>query len=663
MGAAVAPLIGAGASAGASAKGSRQAGQASDQAAALQQQALGLANPPSVQAGRENFAQGINQQIAPNFIGDQGLAPGTGFRDISGGGDQFQFQRPELEQAGGVRDEALRGAQGIQDIQQNFQQLQDQQGLGGRTDTERFSLSSVGDAFSGAGDAFESAGQQAVGIGRTIADPGNLVLDPESNILSEGAQDFFDPLQLGGRASDAQGGGAGGGIPGADPSQLVDFSGAGSLGVGQLGALNQLADVAVDPRVGQLANQQANLAGQLGPQQQGLLQDFSQQVGNIGEQTQGGLQNLLQQASGAPQDLASLISQGQQGGAPNLGAFDPFLGVAGGIAQDGTGVSQFTDPLQAAQQQAGNLSTQVTQEADQLISANEEQSRFEQEQATQSLNDQLAARGLANSSAAIEALTSQNDRFSRGRAQDASRIRSQAQNQRFQQQLGALGQQGNLASIGGQLFNAGQNTQLRGAGVGGELAGAQGRLGLAGQGQNAQELFNLFQTGRQGRGDISGLLGQLGQNRLGTAETQFGLNQQALNQPLQTLQQQQGILGGNEARVQGIGQQAFSNRGAVADRFSQLFSQLGAFGQQAGGQASAIQSQGAQNQFQNAIAQQQGSGQAAGQALNFLSTAFNQPQQQQVGTQGVPTATAPQAPVPQSGINQNDFFQQGALGF
>ena len=86
-------LLGAGLSAYSGFQGSKSAGESSEQAAALQQQALGLANPASAQAGRENFNQGVNNQVAGNFLGDQDLGPTSGFRDISGG-NNFQFNDP-----------------------------------------------------------------------------------------------------------------------------------------------------------------------------------------------------------------------------------------------------------------------------------------------------------------------------------------------------------------------------------------------------------------------------------------------------------------------------------------------------------------------------------------------------------------------------------------
>lgn len=650
MGAAIGPAIGAGGGLAASSKGAQAAGESSAQAAALQQQALGLANPASAQSGRENFNQGVNRQVAGNFLGDQDLGPTSGFRDISGG-NNFQFELPRSA-LGGPENNQRHVAGGetgrlVTDLSQN-------QGSSGdfdlgRTDNTRGVL----DVFDSAGDAFSSAGEQAVGIGSTIVDPGALVLDPDKNILSDSGRDIFDPLQQGQRDSSGSGDGFGlGALAGPDQAQLVDFSGQGNLGRGQLGQLNQQSDVAVDTRIGDLANQQFDTLGGLGQQQQQLTQDFSNQLGQFGQQDQQGIQALLQQASGAPQDLATSLFGNSQGG----NSIQQFLNAAGEIAGDPNSLGQFLNPLQNAQQEAGNLSTQVQQEADALISANEEQSRFDQEQATQSLNDQLAARGLSNSSAAIDALTSQNNKFSRGRAQDSARIRSQAQNQAFQQRLGALGQSGNLASIGGQLSNAGSNTQLRGADVG-------GRLGLGAQGQGATNAFNQFQAGRQNLGDIGSLLQQLNSSRQGTAQNQFGLNQQALNQPFNTLQQQQGVLGQNESRVQGIDQQSFANQGSISDRFAQLFSQLGAFGQQAGGQAAQISNQGAQTQFQNAANQGAGAGQAFGTALSFLGQlGQNQPQPtQNVGVSGVPTVVAP--PVQQSGIQQDDLFPAGSLGF
>ena len=643
MGAAAIPLLGAGASAGSSNKAAQGAKQSSADAIALQQQALGLANPASAQAGRENFNRGVNQQIAPNFIGDQGLGPTSGFRDISGGSN-FQFQDPNQQFS-----QVSQNPPNVSGLDNQVSTLGDTEG---RTN---FSLSNFGSQLSDAGrsltgnvsrgasntvdaasagdlnQSLDLAGESAAGIASTIADPADLVLD--DSLLSDSGKDLFDPLRQGQR--DSTDGASGsfdfGQISGPDQSQLVDFSGQGNLGIGQLGQLNQQSDVAVDTRVGDLANQQFNQLGQIGGQQQQLTQDFANQLGQFGQQNQAGIQGLLQQASGAPQDLASLLQNNAQGG----NSIQQFIDAASGVSGNQNALNQFIDPLQNAQQQAGNLNTQVQQEANELISANEEQSRFEQEQANQSLNDQLSARGLSNSSAAIDALSSQNQRFSRSRAQDSSRIRSQAQNQAFQQRLGALGQQGNLASIGGQLANAGTNTQLRGADVG-------GRLGLGAQGQGSTNAFNQFQAGRQNVGDIGSLLQQLNSSQQGTAQNVFGLNQQALNQPFNTLQQQQGVLGQNEARVQGIDQQSFANQGSIVDRFQQLFSQLGSFGQQAGGQAAQISNQGAQNQFQNAANQQRGAGQAAATSLDFLSQlGQQQPQQATPGTGGVPTAVAP----------------------
>jgi len=258
-------------------------------------------------------------------------------------------------------------------------------------------------------------------------------------------------------------------------------------------------------RSSEILLEQAVATGQITQEQLTQIKEIQQQTGQSIDQIAesvlgpGGitqqLKSLGQQVAGAVQPAQDILQQ---------------LATGPGIQQALGQVGGFQDQLSAAISSTQNLQRDITSNAEQQITAFNEQSRFEEEQAITNLNDQLAARGLADSGAALEAISELQSRFSRQRNISSAQVRSQAQQQQVSQQLAATQQIGSLAQAGGQLG-------LAGGGLG--LQEQQLRLGAAGQ---------LGQLGLQATGQQADILGQQATTELATAGiTQAGLAQEA----------------------------------------------------------------------------------------------------------------------------------------
>lgn len=386
-----------------------------------------------------------------------------------------------------------------------------------------------------------------------------------------------------------------------------------------LGNLTQAATVYRDPRINQNIDSIYGMYGQIQPQEQQNLLSLINNLGGIQGQSQQDLAGLLNQASMGYNGIANAQAGGQEvnqkllnlgmgyaQGQQNLGGFDQFIGATGNALQG-----------------ANNLSNGIDQQTQDLIKANETQSRIEEDRAIQELNDQLSARGLANSQAGIEAIANAKAQFSRQRNQDQAQLKQNALNTAFQQQLQARGLQGQLAGQGGsilsqqgQLGNADLNARLRAL----ETSGGQQSRGIA-------DLLGLYGAGQQGIGQMNALSNQRNQQAMNFANQNYGLQNAYLNQPIDAQLRQTQLLQNNEARNQAMGNQAFSNSNVLFQNIANLMSQGANMGQSAALQNGAQQAQLARDMNQIAQANRQNAGQSLGNAVNFGSEWYKNNQQ------------------------------------
>lgn len=403
--------------------------------------------------------------------------------------------------------------------------------------------------------------------------------------------------------------------------------------IGQLALLNQAGQVAYNPQIDALVGQQGqNIQNAQGLNLANLLQ-LQQQLGGINQNSQQGLQQLINQSQGNNQNIQNLFAQQSQqqlgGNNPQAQAFANLLGLGQNFAQGGqdtSGFNQFSGAVGGALQTNQGQLGGIDQQTQALIDANKASSQFEQDKALQELNDQLSARGLANSQAGTEAISGAMAQFARQRALDEAKIRQEALNTGFAQRQQALGMQGNLAGQGanilsqqGQLGNADLNARLRALDTSGNLAQGAG----VNQSRGINDLIQLLGANQSGIGNVNSLQNQANQQQAGFAQTNYGLNQQAINNPQDALSQLLALYGQNEQRNQAIGQQGFANRGAIFDRGNAMLTNALSGAQQGAIQASSINANQAQNYFNQANANRQASGQMLGQAFEHLNNAYS----------------------------------------
>lgn len=403
-------------------------------------------------------------------------------------------------------------------------------------------------------------------------------------------------------------------------SSPADFSQTPNGQQGILNQLNQAGQVYADPTINQVVNQQAGYYGQAQGLEQQNIANLLQRLGGINQQSQG--------------DIASLLRQTQQNNSQLGGGFDQnqgltsnLLGIGQGIAggqQDTSGFDPFIQNVGGALSNNQSNINGIDQQTQALIDASTAQSQFEEDKAIQDLNDQLAARGLSNSQAGLEAITAAKSQFSRQRSGDIAKLRQDALNNSFQQRLQGNSLQGQLAGQGGQLLS--QQGQLGNADLNARLRGLETTSGLNNQGLN--NLLALYGANQQGINQLGGLQNQANQQNASFANTQYGLNQQAIQNPQIYGQQLLQLLQGNENRNSQIQQQGFANRGAFADRLIGITNSGFSAGQQGALQSGAIQAQRGQDNFNLSNSNRQASGQAFGNALSFANNAFNNPQYQ-----------------------------------
>jgi len=348
-----------------------------------------------------------------------------------------------------------------------------------------------------------------------------------------------------------------------------------------VGRLGELTDIEQDPRIGDLSEQLVQQIGGQGEQVAESILVQAAQTGAVTESELSQIQQLQQQQGGSLQQSAESILG--PGGIQNRlatleqqvpGAIDPAIQAAlqlAGGTDPTSQASQFGDQLAAAIETTQGLSTQIPGQAEDLIRAQGQQSRIEEEQALQGLRDSLAARGIVDSGAAIAAETDLQGQFSRQRNVEAARLRAQAQQQQVQQQLSAQQTIGSLAQAGAGAQAQARGQQLAAAQAAGQLGlqGLQARGGLAGQ--QFGNILGLGGLQQQGVGQLAGLFGRGGELGRGGAQEQAGFFQRIAGiAPGVTGQQQQALL-----QQQGIGQatqqQTFENLRALQQAQLQPF--------------------------------------------------------------------------------------------
>ena len=375
-----------------------------------------------------------------------------------------------------------------------------------------------------------------------------------------------------------------------------------------LGLLGQQSQLHTDPRINDYLNQQVNQIGNNSGAQQNLANQNAANQGDIVSQlqkllgsSQQGQSQFANNNQNANNQLMQLFGQGQNfiNGQQNFGGFDPY-----------------NQSLQNSLNTSQGLDQQIQDQSQGLITANNEQSNFEEKQAMQSLNDELSARGLSNSSAGVEAISSAQAKFARQRAIDSANIRQQAQQQAMQQRQQNLQLGGQLASQGGQP--QGQVGQLQNYDLNSRLRGLEASGGIA----NNLGTNNLNFNAQQGRGnnDMLNILGQLG----GAQNNAYGAGQNALNSGNNSLQQIMQLLSGGENRNLNLQQNQFANTGNLSDKYFQNIA-LGMGDATAGGQNAARINADAFNTYQQGA---NNAGAAAGGllsgGLNYANTVYPQ---------------------------------------
>jgi hypothetical protein len=401
----------------------------------------------------------------------------------------------------------------------------------------------------------------------------------------------------------------------------------------QLELLNQASQLNYNPQIDQLVGQQGQNIQNAQPLNLANLQQFQNQLGGINNQSQNSLAQLIQQLQGNNQNIQSLYGQqaGQQlsGQNPQALAFQNLLNQGQNFAQGGQDTSGFNPYAQAVGGALSNNLGQINgvdQQTQALIDANNKASTFQQDKAIQDLNDQLSARGLSNSQAGLEAISGANAQFARQRAGDEAKFRQDALNQAFAQRQSGNALQGQLAGQGanilsqqGQLGNADLNARIRALDTSGQLASGAG----ANQSRGISDLIQLLNANQQGVSGVNALQNQANQQNAGFAQTNYGLNQQAINSNQDSLNQLLALYQGNENRNLGLGQQAFANRGAVYDRGMGFLTNAFNAGQQGALGSAQIGANQAQMNFQQAQANRAGAGQLIGQGVNTLVDAYS----------------------------------------
>lgn len=449
----------------------------------------------------------------------------------------------------------------------------------------------------------------------------------------------------------------------------TDFSQTPNGQQGLLSQLNQSGQVYSDQNINNLVGQQQGNIQQAGGLNLANLQQLQSQLGGINQNSQQGLQQLIQQSQGNNQNIQSLFNQQSQnqlaGNDPQAQAYANLLGLGQNFAQGGqdvSGFNQFSGAVGGALTTNQDQLNGIDQQTQALIDANTQSSQFEQDKALQDLNDQLSARGLANSQAGTEAIAGAQAQFARQRALDQAKIRQDALNTGFAQRQQALSTQGGLAGQGanilsqqGQLGNADLNARLRALDTSGNLAGGAGNN----QSRGIADLIQLLGANQSGIGNVNQLQNQQNQQNAGFAQTNYGLNQQGINNQQDVTNQLLQLLQGNEQRNQQIGQQGFANRGAFFDRVGGILNSGFSAGQQSAGQAGQIQANNAQNYFNQSNSNRQASGQMLGQGFEHLNNAYSNYQSRPQQTQSQPNYFQNT----QSQQFQNSYPQQEQGGF
>ena len=413
-----------------------------------------------------------------------------------------------------------------------------------------------------------------------------------------------------------------------------------------LGRIEAGAEVGLDPRLEDLTDR---LINRLGIQEQATGDALTQNLVDSGLITQQELQTLqdVQNQTGGTIDEAAEQVFGPGGIQSRLqgleqqvpGALQSAIGLTENIAVGDQLKRAFLDQAQGFQDDisnaiegAGALQGNVLADAEDLISAFNEQSKFEEQEAIQQLNDQLAARGLADSGAAIEGIAEIQDRFARSRNIQSAQVRQSARQQQFQQGIQAAQTVGGLAAQGTNALQAagqlGLSQRAQQLGAAGQLAnlnlqGIGSQAGLIGQLQNAtQQGLGLNLQAGQFQAGLAGQIGQSGRNQANLA---LERSLQLAGLPVSSLQAQQGaILNQQNIRNQ-IQQQNFQNLQATqAAQFQPLALALGQAGA-GSSQAAQASANFAGQAGQSAQAQAAGAGAAIGQGLRGIANFIDRP--------------------------------------
>lgn len=380
--------------------------------------------------------------------------------------------------------------------------------------------------------------------------------------------------------------------------------------------------------VNQIKSEQASTGRTLDEAAESVLgpEGSAARVQQLESQVPGSISQALNTAQTIAQQGAAVTNESLSQAQSNLSRISqqPGVAVTGGAGQqvlesmvlsgpvgtESADVNRFQADIGNAIRSAQTLEQEIRRNADDLIAANEQASQFEEQQALEQLTDALSARGLAGGGAEIEARNNLTSSFARDRQLSSAKIRQEAEVQANAQRLQSLQTIGQLAGSGAGTGIAGSQLQLQAQQLQQAAAQQAGQLRLN-QAQVEQENQRLQLAAAQAQAQ--------------TGLAQAGLSQAGIGQQLEA------------ARLSGqLGLQGLTTQAQLAGQEAGLINQ--ATGQQLqgaqlqaalAGQTGAVGRAGAETEAQLAI---QGAGIPAATTAAELA-ALTQQQQLEQGAQ------------------------------